>query len=167
MEPAMPAAVLVPLLERRAGRLQVLFTERANHLRRHPGQISFPGGRIEHIDGSAVNAALREAEEEIGLPATCVEIAGFLAPQLTVTGYSVTAVVGLVTAIDFVAIPDPGEVASVFEVPLEYFLDERNKQRSTREYLGRRFATVEYQWQGRRIWGATAMMLDRLVSIIA
>lgn len=165
-EPVMPAAVLVPLLERSGGRLQVLFTERADHLRRHPGQISFPGGRIEHVDGSAVNAALREAEEEIGLPATAVEIAGFLAPQMTVTGFSVTAVVGLVTAGDFVATPDPGEVAAVFEVPLEYFLDERNEQRSMREYLGRSFATVEYQWQDRRIWGATAMMLERLVSII-
>lgn len=162
----MPAAVLVPLLERGSGRLQVLFTERADHLRRHPGQISFPGGRIEHIDGSAVNAALREAEEEIGLPAACVEIAGFLTPQLTVTGFSVTAVVGLVTALDFVANPDPGEVADVFEVPLEYFLDERNERRGMREYLGKRFAAVEYQWEGRRIWGATAMMVDRLISII-
>ncbi len=163
---ATPAAVLVPLLERSAGRLQVLFTERADHLRRHPGQISFPGGRIERLDGCAVNAALREAQEEVGLPATCVHIAGFLEPQLTVTGFCVTAVVGVVAAGEFVAVPDPGEVAGVFEVPLEYFLDERNEHRGMREYQGTRFAAVEYHWEGRRIWGATAMMLDRLVSLI-
>jgi 8-oxo-dGTP pyrophosphatase MutT (NUDIX family) len=152
-----PAAVLVPLVNRPAG-LQVLLTERAAHLSDHPGQISFPGGRLDPGDGDDAAAALREAREEIGLPAERVEILGHLAPYETVTGYRVRPVVGWVEP-PFDLTPDPVEVADIFEVPLEFILDPANQQRHFR-MLGttrRDFWAIPYR--ERYIWGATAAML--------
>jgi 8-oxo-dGTP pyrophosphatase MutT (NUDIX family) len=113
--PMQRAAVLLALVEHAEG-LNVLFTERATHLKHHAGQISFPGGRIEGDRETAVEAALREAHEEIGLEPQDVAIAGALDTLVTGTGFSVTPVVGFVGAA-FVAQPDPAEVAAVFEVP--------------------------------------------------
>ena len=115
------AAVLVPIVNRPDG-LAVLFTERSVDLPDHPGQISFPGGRIEPGDADAVAAALREAEEEIGLPRDRVTLLGRLADYETVTGYRVTPIVGWVEP-PFPLKPDPVEVADVFEVPLSFLLD--------------------------------------------
>ncbi len=125
-----PAAVLVPLVNRPDG-LTVLFTERSADLPDHPGQISFPGGRVEPEDIDVEAAALREAEEEIGLPRDRVSVLGRLADYETVTGYRVTPVVGWVEP-PFVVKPDPVEVADVFEVPLAFLLDPANQQRHFR-----------------------------------
>ena len=164
--PAMPAAVLVALLERGAGGLEVVFTQRAEHLKNHPGQVSFPGGRIEPHDRGPADAALREAQEEIGLCPRSVEIAGYLDAQLTVSGFAVTPVVGVVHEAAFTPRPDPTEVAEVFVAPLAFFLDPGNRRCGFRDYQGSRFEVIEYHWEGRRIWGATASMLVRLVAML-
>lgn len=151
------AAVLLALIERESG-MTMLFTERARHLRHHPGQISFPGGRLEDPGEPPVAAALREAHEEIGLEPRDVAVAGVLDPHVTGTGFSVTPVVGFVAA-DFVARPDPGEVSAVFEVPLALILEERTLRESVRERLGSRIRTYEFEYEGHRVWGATAAMI--------
>lgn len=164
--PAIPAAVLLLLLERSCGRLEVVFTERAAHLRRHAGQISFPGGRIEPHDETPAAAALREAGEEIGLAPQSVLLAGYLDAQLTLTGFAITPVVGVIPEAAYRPRPAPAEVASVFTAPLTYFLDPHNRQVGRREVHGSCFEVVEYHWEGHRIWGATAAMLIRFGNLL-
>lgn len=158
------AAVLIPLLLNVDG-LSVLLTQRTNHLRDHAGQISFPGGRMDPEDLSPDDTALRESQEEIGLDPKCVEIIGHLPQYLTVSGYSVTPVVGLVQPpAEYVL--DQFEVADVFEVPLHFLLDPSNHQIRLwqSEQGGRRFYAMPYQ--NRFIWGATAGMLRNLYHLL-
>jgi 8-oxo-dGTP pyrophosphatase MutT (NUDIX family) len=156
-EPLLPSAVLIPIVERESG-LTVLLTERAANLTHHPGQISFPGGRMEAGDRDLVDTALRETREEVGIQPGQVGIAGFLSTLPTVTGYAVTPVVGLVhPGIELVL--DEREVASAFEVPLNFLLDSNNQEHSSREYRGINIPVVAYQFASRRIWGATAAMI--------
>jgi len=158
------AAVLIPLVLKEDG-LWVLLTQRTNHLRDHAGQISFPGGRMDSEDRSPNETALRESEEEIGLDPKRVEIIGHLPQYLTVSGYSVTPVVGLVQAqAEYVL--DEFEVADVFEVPLSFLLDPANHQVRVwqSEQGGRRFYSMPYE--NRFIWGATAGMLRNLYHLL-
>ncbi len=157
--PAEPAraAVLVPLVERPAG-LHVLLTQRASHLKHHPGQISFPGGRIEPADAGPWEAALREAEEEIGLEPNYVTRAGYLQDHLVISGFRVTPAVGFVQP-GFNLRLDETEVESAFEVPLEFVLDVRNHLPRDRSIAGHKVVTHEIPYEGRQIWGATASML--------
>jgi len=151
------AAVLIPLLMKEDG-LRVLLTQRTNHLHDHAGQISFPGGRMDSGDQSPYDTALRESKEEIGLDPNRVEIIGHLPEYLTVSGYSVTPVVGLVQAqAEYVL--DEFEVADIFEVPLSFLLDPSNHQVRLwqSEQGGRRFYAMPYG--DRFIWGATAGLL--------
>jgi len=159
------AAVLVPLIEHAAG-MSVLLTQRTPHLTAHAGQISFPGGRIEPDDPDAVAAALRETEEEVGLPRDRVSVVGRLDTYLTGTGFEITPIVGIV-APPFPLSIDPFEVAEAFEVPLSYILDQRNHQRVERESAGRRRAFFVLPYQGRNIWGATAGILVNLAEVLA
>lgn len=154
---AIPAAVLVPLVNRPEG-LQVLLTERAAHLPDHPGQISFPGGRVDPGDPDDTAAALREAQEEIGLDPGRVEVLGQLATYETVTGFRVTPVVGWVEP-PIAVTPDPVEVASVFEVPLAFLMDPANQQRQFRMLGEVRRDYWAMPFGERYIWGATAAML--------
>lgn len=156
------AAVLIPLVIREQG-LQVLLTERASHLHHHAGQISFPGGRVEHDDVDAIATALREANEEIALSAQQVEVLGCLPTYLTGTAYSVTPVVGLVQPpLNLRA--DSNEVADIFEVPLDFLMNGENHQRRLwtppDASPPRSFYVMPYQQ--RFIWGATAAMLRNL-----
>lgn len=158
--PLKPAAVLVPIVLR-AGEPTVLLTQRSEHLTDHPGQISFPGGRIEPEDSSPEHAALREAAEEVGLDAAAVELLGRLDVYHTGTGYEVTPVVGLVRP-PFSLTLDPVEVAAAFEVPLRFILDTNNHYQRTREWKGALRQYWEMPYLGWNIWGATAGMLVNL-----
>ena len=156
----MPASVLFPLVPREDG-FSVLLTQRTDHLRDHPGQISFPGGRVEPEDVSAEHTALREAREEIGLASEHVEIIGYLPDYCTITGYRVTPVVAVVTP-PFDLLLDAYEVAEVFEVPLAFLMDPADHQEHSimRDGQPRRFFAMPY---GKHfIWGATAGIIMSL-----
>ena len=152
-----PAAVLLPIIARSTP--TVLFTERTAHLSRHAGQVSFPGGRSNPDDLSLVETALRETKEETGIAASYVTVAGFLDPYETGTGYAILPVVGLL-AEGFVLMPEPNEVAEMFEVPLAFLLDAKNRERHTREWQGRQRSYYAYSYGGHYIWGATAAILS-------
>jgi len=154
-----PAAVLVAVIDR--AEPGVILTQRNATLRRHAGQIAFPGGRIDPEDDGAVAAALREAEEEIALPAALVEVVGTADRYRTVTGYDVTPVVGVVPP-GVPLVPAEAEVADVFEAPLAFLLDPANHKEGSVEYQGRARRYYEIFWDGRRIWGATAAMIVNL-----
>ncbi|HEX5126971.1 MAG TPA: CoA pyrophosphatase [Rhodocyclaceae bacterium] len=158
------AAVLIPLVTREGG-ITVLLTRRADHLYHHPGQISFPGGRVEARDASSVNTALRETQEEIGLAPESVELLGELPAYATSTGFHVSPVVGFVRP-PFELKVDAFEVAEVFEVPLSFVANMANYQRHRVERMGsmRHFLAVPYA--GRFIWGATAGMLAMLAAFL-
>ncbi len=155
-----PAAVLVPVIMRETGPTMLL-TQRTAHLRDHGGQVSFPGGRCEADDASPEATALREAEEEVGLVASQVEILGRLPEYRTGTGFVITPVVGLVTPPLNLKLDD-FEVAEVFEPPLDFLLDTANHQRQSLEVRGTRHEYWAMPWQGYFIWGATAGMLVTL-----
>lgn len=159
-----PAAVLVPLVLRETG-LTVMLTRRTDHLQHHPGQISFPGGRVESTDISPEMTALRETEEEIGLDREKVELLGELPQYLTGTGFRISPVVGLVHP-PFTLELDSFEVAEAFEVPLSFLLDSRNHQRHSMHYRGRMREYWAMPYQGRFIWGATAGMLVSLQRVL-
>jgi 8-oxo-dGTP pyrophosphatase MutT (NUDIX family) len=162
--PRRPAAVLVPLLTYPHG-LQVLLTRRTPHLSAHAGQVAFPGGRTEEHDLDAVATALRETEEEIGLPRSHVEVVGRLDLFNTGTGFSITPIVGLVS-VPFPLRPDPSEVAEAFEVPLDFILDPANRRRAQRERNGQIRHYFIYDYGGHEVWGATAAMLVNLTEVL-
>ena len=157
---AIQAAVLVPLINRDSG-ITVLFTQRTTHLADHAGQISFPGGRVEAGDASMHDTALREAEEEIGLPRSQVDVLGMLPDYYVPTGFRVTPVVGLIEA-PFPVKIDSFEVAEIFEVPLQFFLNPANHKQHSMSYQGKPRQYYAMPYQGRFIWGATAGILYNL-----
>ncbi|GAB3386082.1 hypothetical protein GCM10027432_19870 [Lysobacter fragariae] len=154
------AAVLVGLVPRADG-VQVLLTLRTDGLRNHAGQVSFPGGRIEASDADAIAAALRETFEEVGIDADGIAPLGYLDPFTTISGFRVLPVVATVVP-DYVARPDPAEVAEVFEVPLAFLLDPANLGRFAIEHRGRERHVLEFSYPAHRIWGATAAILLNL-----
>ena len=131
-----PAGVLAPIVEK-DGQLQLLLTKRSSALKHHPGQIAFPGGKQDEGDADVVAAALREAWEEIGLPRDSVDVLGTLPSHETVTGFTVTPVIGFVRDA-FEIIPEPGEVEEVFAVPLDHVLDAQNYLIQSRRWRGTR-----------------------------
>lgn len=169
-EPAL-AAVLIPLVMREE--LMLLLTQRTTNLSTHSGQIAFPGGRTDDSDIDAIDTALREAHEEIGLDRNHVEVLGSLPIYVTGTAFIVTPVVALIRP-GFELKPNPGEVADIFEVPLAYLMNPANHQRHAVEfdgltrqwlsmpYLDHSVATGDFSFTERYIWGATAGMLRNL-----
>lgn len=155
-----PAAVLVPIVLRDEAP-SVILTRRASHLKKHAGQISFPGGRAEEEDGSVIRTALRESEEEIGLDPSLVEVIGALSTYVTVTHYSVVPVVGLVEP-KFDLTPEEGEVAEIFEVPLQFLLDRSNHQKHSGFHNGIERFWYAMPYDDYYIWGATAGMIKDL-----
>ena len=160
-----PAAVLVPLIDRQEG-MSVLLTQRTPHLSAHAGQISFPGGRIEESDSDATEAALRETEEEVGLPRDHVTIIGRLDTYVTGTGFEITPVVGIVR-VPFPLAIDPFEVAEAFEVPLSFVVDPKNHRRIDARIRARARVFFVLPFEKRNIWGATAGMLVNLAEVLA
>ncbi len=159
------AAVLVPMVER-DGRVNLLLTQRTEHLAAHAGQISFPGGGVEAADASREDTALRETEEEIGLARRHVKVLGALPEYLLPTGFRITPVVGWIGA-PFDTQPDPYEVADIFEIPLSHFMDLARYQRHEYHFNGRHRHYVAIPYEGRYIWGATAGMLLSLARVLS
>lgn len=159
MDPPRPAAVLVPIVLR--PQLTVLLTQRANDMPSHPGQISFPGGKVEERDANPLACALREAQEEIGLPPEFVEPLGYLDSYRTGSGFQITPIVAFVRP-GFTSVLDPREVLEVFEVPLSFLMDGANHEKASREWRGRQRSYYAMPYQGRYIWGATAGMLKNM-----
>ena len=159
------AAVLVPLVEH-ADEPSILLTRRADHLEKHSGQVAFPGGKVEDSDDSPIAAALREAEEEIGLDPSHVEIAGVLDTYQTGTGFLILPVMGFVRP-GLTLTPDENEVADVFEVPAHIALSEANWKTDSGEWKGRMWNFYSMDYQGYNIWGATAGMLMHMSRRIA
>jgi 8-oxo-dGTP pyrophosphatase MutT (NUDIX family) len=151
------AAVLVPVLDYPQG-TSILLTRRADTLRNHSGQISFPGGRRDDTDANLASAALREAQEEVGLDPAAVSVIGYLDDYPTLTGYRITPVVGVVRQA-FIPVTDPGEVAEVFQLPLEVLLGEGSFERKMLSRDGFNVPFMELSYAGHRIWGATAAIL--------
>ncbi len=154
------AAVLVPVVDR-PGNAGVILTKRSSALRHHPGQIALPGGKTDEADGGAVDAALREAREEIGLERRHAEVLGPLPPHETLTGFRVTPVLALVMP-EFKASPGSGEVAEAFEVPLEHVMNPARYMIESRRWRGRRRHYLVVPWGPYYIWGATARILRAL-----
>ncbi|WP_299474644.1 CoA pyrophosphatase [uncultured Roseibium sp.] len=152
--PPREAAVLIGIVERSDGP-SVVLTQRTGHLKSHAGQVAFPGGKIDATDNGPVEAALREADEEIGLAPKQVEPLGNLAPYLTGSGYRVIPVVGAIR--DPIAFrPNPDEVDDVFEVPLSFLMNPANHQKLSREWQGKRRYFYAMPFGERYIWGVTA-----------
>ena len=154
------AAVLVPIVAREP-EATVLLTLRTTHLSAHSGQIAFPGGKIETGDATPIETALREAEEEIGLPRNLVNPLSLLDLHNTGTGFRIIPVLALVDPF-FTPAPDPNEVADVFEVPLSFLMEEENHMRHLREWKDRRILFYAMEYEQRFIWGATAAILRNL-----
>jgi 8-oxo-dGTP pyrophosphatase MutT (NUDIX family) len=157
-----PASVLLPIVERSHG-LTMLLTQRSPNLTNHPGQIAFPGGRADAGDHSAIDTALRETEEEIGLLRRHIDVIGTLPDYFTLTGYQITPVVALIRP-PFDLRAEPGEVEEIFEVPLAFLMDGMHHQRRALELPNgaghRTFYAMPYERFF--IWGATAGILRNL-----
>lgn len=156
-----PAAVLVPIVVR-ANSLSLLLTRRTEALRQHAGQVSFPGGAIDRDDGDAINAALRETWEETGIAPSFVEPIGYLDRLDTISAFSITPVVAVVSE-GFTICPEPGEVAEVFEVPLQYILHPGRMQSVPVTWRGQTRQVDEFHYESWRVWGATASILRNLI----
>lgn len=156
--------MLVPLVNRPGG-VQLLLTQRTAHLDDHAGQISFPGGRVEAGDASREETALRETEEEIGLPRAAVAVLGRLPNYEIPSGFRITPVVAWIEP-PFTLTPDPFEVAEIFEAPVEHFLDAGRYQRREFRFRGRHRHYLAIPFEGRYIWGATAGMLYNLCRVL-
>ncbi|MEO7385783.1 MAG: CoA pyrophosphatase [Gammaproteobacteria bacterium] len=158
--PLIPAAVLVGLVARDSG-WEVLLTRRTDHLRDHPGQISFPGGRLEPDDAGPRGAAIREAGEEVGIRPEFIDVVGYLHPHAVVTGFAVCPVVAILRP-GFQLEPDPTEVAEIFFVPLDYVVDPAHLRLSERTVRGVRLPVYSCQYGPHLVWGATAQILNTL-----
>ena len=153
------AAVLIAVTDR--PQPGVLFIVRPEGMRMHPGQVAFPGGKVDDDDRDPAHTALREAWEELGIDPASVTLCGLADPYRTITNYRVTPVVGVVPP-DLPIKADPAEVADWFEAPLAFVLDPANHDHQVAQLNGRAGGYIQINWQGRRIWGATAAMLVNL-----
>ncbi len=159
--PTSAAAVLIAMTDRPEP--GIILTQRPATMRRHAGQVAFPGGRVDPHDDGAIDAALREAEEEVELPRDQVEVVDTLAPYLTITGFSITPVVGIIPP-DIALKPHHREVDAVFEVPIAYLFDPDRRTERRMMIEGRARVYSEIMWNDRRIWGATAAILQNLAA---
>jgi 8-oxo-dGTP pyrophosphatase MutT (NUDIX family) len=159
VRPIRPAAVLVPVVDR--AEPTVLLTQRAIHLPQHPGQISFPGGKIEPTDETPLAAALREAEEEVGLDARFVDPIGYLDLYMTTQGFRIVPLLARIAS-DYRLTLNPSEVDEAFEVPLQFLMEPANHQKHSRDWEGIKRYYFEIPFEQRKIWGVTAGILRNL-----
>jgi len=155
-----PAGVLIGIVPRRSGPT-VILTERPKTMAQHPGQVAFPGGKVDPTDHDEVAAAVREAHEEVGLDPAAADLIARSAPYYTGTGFRIVPVLAVLPA-GFEPVPEPGEVAEVFETPLDFLMEPANHQRRTGEWKGRDRAWFEMPHDGHRIWGVTAGIIHTL-----
>ena len=153
------AAVLIPITDR--DRPGVILTQRPDWLRSHAGQVAFPGGKIDADDANAIDAALREAEEELALPRRHVTVLGEADMYTSGSGYRIAPIVGVIPP-DLPLIPSPQEVEDWFEVPLDFLLDPKNLEKKQAIWQGQQRTYYDMDWQGRRIWGVTAGIIANL-----
>lgn len=153
------AAVLIPITDR--DRPGVILTQRPNWLRSHAGQVAFPGGKIDDSDADAIDAALREAEEELALPREHVTVLGEADTYFSGSGYRIVPVIGVIPP-DLPLIANPQEVDDWFEVPLDFLLDPANLEKRQAIWQGQERQYYDMDWQGRRIWGVTAGIIANL-----
>ena len=158
------AAILFPII-RVKNENKVILTTRSKDVLSHPGQVCFPGGRLDSKDKNMIECAKREAYEEIGLESNKIEILGILDNCITGTNYNVTPVVGFVNGVFKPKIQET-EVADVFEVPLSYFLNKNNRKLKNASYKNKQYTFYEYKWKNRRIWGSTARIIVNFCDII-
>lgn len=144
----------------------VILTQRPDHMRKHPGQVAFPGGRMDETDEDEIAAAIREAHEEVALPPDAVRVIGTTDPYVTITGFRVTPVLAVIPP-DLPLHPNEGEVAAIFETPLSFLLDPANHLTNTLDWNGGKRTYHEMFWENRRIWGATAAMIVNLSKRLA
>lgn len=161
-----PAGVLVAVDMTRDGVARIVLTKRASALRHHPGQVAFPGGKVDPGDDGPVGAALRETHEEIGMPRDVVEVLGTLPAHRTVTGFEVTPVLALITR-PFNPVPEPGEVDEIFSVPLTHLIDPAAYVIEGRIWRGQRRRYYAVPWGPYYVWGATARILRGLADRMA
>ena len=154
-----PAAVLIPITDRPEP--GVILTQRPDSLRSHAGQVAFPGGKIDDSDENAIAAALREAEEELSIPAQLVRVVGETDTYYSGSGYRISPVIGIIPP-DLDLVPNPGEVEDWFEVPLAFLIDPQNSVRKSTFWQGHERQYYDMSWQGRRIWGVTAGIIANL-----
>jgi 8-oxo-dGTP pyrophosphatase MutT (NUDIX family) len=154
-----PAAVLIPITDRPEP--GVILTQRPGNLRSHAGQVAFPGGKIDESDESVIAAALREANEELGIDPTMVQVIGETDVYLSGSGYKITPVIGIIPP-DLTLTPSPDEVEDWFEVPLDFLLDTTNFAQRTANWMGQERPYYDMTWQDRRIWGVTAGIIVNL-----
>ena len=158
------AAVLFPLIEKN-NNINVILTTRSKDVGSHPGQVCFPGGKLEKKDKNLINCAKREAFEEVGIKEEQVKILGEIDQCITGTNYQVTPIVASISS-SYIPRIQLSEVEDLFEVPLDFFLDKKNLKRKNAEYKGKRYNYYQYDWKDKKIWGSTARMIVNFCEIM-
>jgi 8-oxo-dGTP pyrophosphatase MutT (NUDIX family) len=158
------AAVLFPLIEKNK-KLNVILTTRSKKVLSHPGQVCFPGGKLDKKDRDLADCAKREAFEEVGLKDNQIKILGQIDQCITGTNYRVTPIIALINS-DFIPSIQESEVADLFEVPFDFFLDKNNLKRKNADYKGKNYSYYQYDWKDKKIWGSTARMIVNFCEIM-
>ena len=158
------AAVLFPLIEKNK-KLNVILTTRSEEVLSHPGQVCFPGGKLDKKDTNLVDCAKREAFEEVGIKDSQIKILGQIDQCITGTNYKVTPIIASISS-NYIPSIQESEVADLFEVPFDFFLDKNNLKRKNADYKGKKYSYYKYDWKDKKIWGSTARMIVNFCEIM-
>ena len=158
------AAVLFPLIEKN-NELKVILTTRSKDLPSHPGQVCFPGGKLEKTDKNIIECAKRESFEEVGIKSDQINLLGQLDDCITGTNFKVTPVIGLIDS-NYIPILQEKEVADIFEVPLDYFIEKNNQKIEYANYKNKSYSYYQYNWKNKKIWGSTARIIVNFCEIM-
>lgn len=158
------AAVLFPLIEKN-NELKVILTTRSKDLPSHPGQVCFPGGKLEKTDKNIIECAKRESFEEVGIKSDQINLLGQLDDCITGTNFKVTPVIGLIDS-NYIPVLQENEVADIFEVPLDYFIEKNNQKIEYANYKNKSYSYYQYNWKNKKIWGSTARIIVNFCEIM-